>query len=44
MQESGFAAGKVFDGEPAPSVFLEEAPEFRSRSRTPIFPVFGAQK
>lgn len=44
MQEAGFAAGKVFDGEPAPSVFLEEAPEFRSRARTPIYPVFGAQK
>ena len=44
MQEAGFAADKVFDGEPAPSVFLEEAPEFRARSRTPIYPVFGAQK
>ena len=44
MQEAGFAADNVFDGEPAPSVFLEEAPEYRSRSRTPIYPVFGAQK
>jgi len=44
MHEAGFSADKIFDGEPARSVFLEEAPEFRSRSRTPIYPVFGAQK
>lgn len=44
MQEAGFSADKIFDGEPAASVFLEEAPEFRSRARTPIYPVFGGQK
>ena len=44
MVEAGFARANVFDSQPAPSVFLEEAPEYRALSRTPIYPVFGAQK
>ena len=44
MVEAGFARAKVFDGQPAPSVFLEEAPEYRAVSRTPTYPVFGARK
>ena len=44
MVDAGFARAKVFDGQPAVSVFLEEAPKYRAVSRTPIYPVFGAQK
>ncbi|MSO64589.1 MAG: class I SAM-dependent methyltransferase [Alphaproteobacteria bacterium] len=43
MREAGFAADKVFNGL-APSVFLEESPRHRVLSRTPAYPVFGAQK
>lgn len=44
MVDAGFVRSKVFDGQPAPSVFLAEAPQYRAVSRTPIYPVFGAQK
>ncbi|MAR79116.1 MAG: methyltransferase type 12 [Rhodospirillaceae bacterium] len=44
MQDSGFENQRIFKHQMAKSVFLEEKPEFRKVSRTPAYPVFGAQK
>lgn len=44
MAQSGFSKNKIFKHKMANSVFLEEQPKYRSVSRTPAYPVFGAQK
>tara|TARA_B100000686_G_C16745581_1_gene949251 strand:+ start:863 stop:2020 length:1158 start_codon:yes stop_codon:yes gene_type:complete len=44
MLEAGFSKDKIFKHKMASSVFLKEAPEYKKVSRTPAYPVFGAQK
>jgi ubiquinone/menaquinone biosynthesis C-methylase UbiE len=44
MVEAGFSRSTIFESEKAPSVFLAENPDMRKFSRTPVYPVFGAQK
>ncbi|MBL41627.1 MAG: methyltransferase type 12 [Rhodospirillaceae bacterium] len=44
MIDSGFNKNKIFKHQMAKSVFLDEKPEYKKVSRTPAYPVFGAQK
>ena len=44
MAAAGFPKDTLFQHQFAPSVFLEKSPKHRAVSRTPAYPVFGAQK